>query len=38
MLEFWYNISSVKMQCEMKNGMIGAIGGDITGSRFELDG
>lgn len=36
-LELWYNIGSMKMQCEMKNGMIGAIVGDIAGLWFELD-
>lgn len=32
---FSINISSMKMKREMKNGMIGAIVGDIAGSRFE---
>jgi hypothetical protein len=35
MLEFWYNISSMKKESKMNNGMIGAIVGDIAGSRFE---
>lgn len=29
------NISSMKKESEMKNGIIGAIVGDIVGSRFE---
>ena len=29
---------ALKMKSEMNNGIIGAIVGDIAGSRFELDG
>ena len=34
-LKLWYNIISMKKESKMKNGMIGAIVGDIVGSRFE---
>ena len=32
---FSINISSMKKESKMKNGIIGAIVGDIVGSRFE---